>query len=463
MKVFVAGATGVIGRRAVGRLVAAGHEVTGVSRSPEKDALLDSLGAQPVRVDLFDADALRVAVAGHDAVVNVTTKIPPIAQMGRASAWDENERIRRVASGNLVDAAIAAGAAVFVQESLAFMYGDHGAEWIDAASTPLATSDFSGAIQAAEANVGRFRASGGRGVVLRFGRFYAPEADQSIALVNSARRGMLFDVGGAGIFTPMIDADDAAAAVVSALDAPTGTYDIVESDPLVRGEQAAALAAAVGRRRLWGPPKWMAPKKAGYLTASQRVSNRAFREATGWRPRSPSMREGYRKIVRERHVEPALRGRVRLLLWILAISALALGFQAEFFPRAFYTDFPFGRGWVAMDGRYNEHLIRDFGALNLALLVLTAGAIFVGTRAISRIAALSWIVYSVPHLVYHLRHLTMAMPGADKVAMVVSLSLPILAALVVLFDRPRDPAVAFAPREAAPAPPSNLTQVSVRR
>src|ERR1700704_1280423 len=128
MRVFVAGATGVIGRRAVSRLVAAGHEVTGVSRSPEKDALLESLGARPVRVDLFDADALRVAVAGHDAVVNVTTKIPPIAQMTRASAWDENERIRRVASGNLVDAAIAAGASVFVQESLAFMYGDHGAE-----------------------------------------------------------------------------------------------------------------------------------------------------------------------------------------------------------------------------------------------------------------------------------------------------------------------------------------------
>ena len=66
MRVFVAGATGVIGRRAVNRLVAAGHEVTGVSRSREKDALLESLGARPVRVDLFDVDALRVAVAGHE-------------------------------------------------------------------------------------------------------------------------------------------------------------------------------------------------------------------------------------------------------------------------------------------------------------------------------------------------------------------------------------------------------------
>src|SRR6476646_3660014 len=112
MRVFVAGATGVLGRRAVARLVAAVHQVTGVARSPEKDALLESLGARPVRVDLFDPDARTLALAGHDAVVNVTTKIPPMAQMALTSAWNENERIRREASGNLVDAAIAAGATV---------------------------------------------------------------------------------------------------------------------------------------------------------------------------------------------------------------------------------------------------------------------------------------------------------------------------------------------------------------
>jgi nucleoside-diphosphate-sugar epimerase len=463
MRVFVAGATGVIGRRAVNRLVAAGHEVTAVSRSPEKDALLESLGARPVRVDLFDLDALRVAVAGNDAVVNVTTKIPPIAQMTRAAAWEENERIRRIASGNLVDAALAAGASVFVQESLAFMYGEHGTEWIDAASTPLAASDLAGGIDAAEANVARFRANGGRGVVLRFGRFYAPEADQSVALVNWARRGLLLDVGGADIYSPVIDADDAAAAVLRALDAPAGTYDVVDSEPLRRAEQTAALAAAVGRRRLRIPPKWLAPKNARYLSASQRVSSRAFQDATGWRPLSPSVREGYRKIVRERGVEPALPGRVRLMLWLLAASAFGLGVQAEFFPRYFYTDFPFGRGWVAMDGRYNEHLIRDFGALNLALFVLTVGAIFAGTRAISRIAGVSWIVYSVPHLVYHLRHLTMAMPGADKIGMIVSLSLPIVVAIVVLFDRVHESVPTVDTRTPTSSPDANLTPMSARR
>ncbi len=447
---------------AVTRLVAAGHHVTAVSRSPEKDALLEALGARPVRVDLFDAGALREAVVGSDAVVNVATKIPPVAQMGRAGAWEENERIRRTASGNLVDAAIAAGAAVFVQESLAFMYGEHGSEWIDASTTPLASTDFTGAIATAEENVARFRAAGGRGVVLRFGRFYAPDSDQARATFEAARRGVVLDVGGPAGYSPMIDADDAAAAVVAALGAPSGTYDIVDSIPLTRVEQRTALAATVGRSRLWHAPRWATPKRAGYLAVSQRVSNQAFRDATGWRPSSPDLSVGYSKLARELRVEPSLPGRLRLLLWILAASAFGLGVQAEFFPRSFYDDFPLGRGWVAMDGRYNEHLIRDFGALNLALLVLTVGAIFVGTRAISRVAAASWIAYSVPHLVYHLRHLTMAMPGVDKLGMIVSLSFPVVAAAVVVFDRAAVAAPAAVGSSGAPAPASNLTQVSGR-
>jgi hypothetical protein len=86
-----------------------------------------------------------------------------------------------------------------------------------------------------------------------------------------------------------------------------------------------------------------------------------------------------------------------------------------------------------MDGRYNEHLVRDVGALNLALLVLTLGALVIGTMAVARLAALSWLAYSVPHLVYHLRHLSMPMAGTEKVALVVSLAVTVVAPLVVLW------------------------------
>ncbi len=432
MRVFVAGATGVAGRRAVARLVAAGHQVTGIARSPEKASLLASLGARAVEVSLFDVGALRDAIGGHDAVVNLATKIPPLHRMSMTSAWAENERIRRVASGNLVDAAIAAGARVFVQESLAFLYGEHGAEWIDAASTAWTQNQFTEAMAVAEANVARFTEHGGRGVVLRFGRFYAPDSDHLETIVNAARRGVALDIGPSDSYAPMIDADDVASAVVAALDAPAGVYDIVDDEPMTRREMDRALAAAVGRHRLWRAPGWFRPKRAEHLAASQRVSNQRFKDATGWQPASPNVRIGFRKLVAATRRGPALSLRTRLMLWILAIGAIGVGVQAAFFPRSFYDDFPFGRGWVAMDGRYNEHLIRDVGVLNLSLLVLTLAALIASTRVIARVAALSWLVYSVPHFVYHLRHLTHAMPGGDKVGIVVSLAITVIAPLIIL-------------------------------
>ena len=460
MRVFVAGATGVAGRRAVARLLAAGHEVTGLARSAEKAAELAALGARAAEVSLFDREPLAAAVAGNDAVVNLATHIPPPAQMARPSAWNENERIRRDGSANLVDAAIAAGATVYVQESIAFLYGEHGDDWIDAASTPLSDARFAGAIETAERNAARFTEHGGRGVVLRLGRFYAPESEQTATTMRAARRGFLMDVGRRESYVPMIDADDVATAVVAALDAPAGTYDVVDDEPLTRAGHADVLAASVGRRRLWHAPGWAVPRSGEFLAASQRVSNARFKDATGWRPLSPSVRVGYPKMVRAEGVEPALAWWVRLMLWILGLTGLTVGIQAAFTPRSFYDDFPLGRGWVAMDGAYNQHLVRDVGALNLALAVVAFGALFVGTRAIAKVAAASWLVYSVPHWVYHLRHLSMPMSGAEKAAVMVSLSVPVLAAIVVLCAPRR--AVTVRMSEASAAPKS-LTPVSARR
>jgi nucleoside-diphosphate-sugar epimerase len=434
MRVFVAGATGVIGWRAVSQLVDAGHEVTGIARTPEKADLLRGIGATPVTVGLFDPQALAGAVAGHDAVVNLATKIPPLTRMARMSAWSENERLRREGSQNLVDAAIAAGARVFVQESLAFLYGEHGDSVIDASSADQTDSPFTEAIRIAEVNVARFTEHGGRGVVLRFGRFYAADSSHSQAVAKAARLGIALDVGGASGYAPIIDADDAAGAVVHALEAPAGVYDIVDDVPLERREQDRALARAVGRRGLYRAPAWMAPRAARHLGGSQRVSNRRYRDVSAWRPSSPSADEGWPKVVREMHVEPALPGLVRLLLWILAIGAVGVAVQATFFPREFYDDFPFGRGWVMMDGPYNEHLIRDVGALNLALLLLTLGSLLVSLRVVARLTAVAWLAWSVPHLVYHARHINMLhahVSGGEKVIMLVSLAIPVAAAIAV--------------------------------
>ena len=109
MKVFIAGATGVLGRAAVKALVAAGHDVRGTARGEEKAALLRAVGAEPVAVDLYDAEAVKSAVAGSEAVVHLATKIPPLTKVRSRKAWAENDRLRTEAAHNLGIQVIAEG------------------------------------------------------------------------------------------------------------------------------------------------------------------------------------------------------------------------------------------------------------------------------------------------------------------------------------------------------------------
>lgn len=297
MKIFLTGGTGALGSRVTPLLVAAGHDVTAVSRSQRSDSALNAAGAAPVRIDLFDAAAVRRAVAGHDCVINLATRIPTGADAVRTKAWADNDRLRREASRNLAAAAIAAGAGRFVQESLAFAYRDGGAEWLDE-SAPLDPASVQRTILDAEAAAARITDAGGAGVVLRFGAFYGRGAAHTEAEVALARRGYSGRVGRPDAYTTVIHLDDAAAAVVAALDVPAGVYNVVDDRPLTRRQHAAALAAAVGVPALRLPPAFLA--RLGKLQAvgrSQRVSNARLREVSGWRPRFPSAAEGWAEIV----------------------------------------------------------------------------------------------------------------------------------------------------------------------
>ena len=294
MKLFVAGGTGVLGRRAVPRLVEAGHEVTALSRSAEKDELLRSLGATPVRVDLFDAPAVKDAAAGHEAVLNLATAIPPTTKAAKAGAWDTNDRIRREGSRNLVDAALATGAGRYVQESITFNYADAGDAWIDEES-PVEWGTFGAACEEAEAQARRFTDGGGVGVVLRFGAFYGPEGHHMDDMAKLLRKRVAPDLSPDG-YRSSIHLDDAATAVVAALAVPAGTYNVVDDEPVDRRAWAEAFAASLGVK----PPRFVgkvakpfAGKRAEMLLRSQRVSNRRFKEASGWAPAHPSVREGF--------------------------------------------------------------------------------------------------------------------------------------------------------------------------
>lgn len=295
MKVFVAGGTGAIGGHAIPALIREGHEVAALARTPEKAARLAQQGAEPVSVSIFDRQALSAAFAGRDAVVNLTSAIPPMTQFVRAKAWRNNDRVRTEGSAAIVDAAIDAGVDRLVQESICMHYVDRGSEWIDE-DWPTDLFPRSRANLVAESNANRLCDVGGTAVVLRFGWFYGPGARHSEQFLALARRHFGVVMGSPDGYVSSIQMADGGAAVAAALRASVGTYNVVDDEPLKKRDYAATLAAAAGKG-LWlrGPGRaaLLLGHRLTSLTRSLRVSNVRFRSATGWAPRYPSARDGW--------------------------------------------------------------------------------------------------------------------------------------------------------------------------
>ncbi|MBV8235627.1 MAG: NAD(P)-dependent oxidoreductase, partial [Acidimicrobiia bacterium] len=440
MRVFVVGGTGVLGWRAVRDLLKAGHDVTAAARTPAKAARLRSLGATPVALDVFDPAAVKEAVSGHDVVVNLATHIPPTWKMAMRGAWAENDRVRRGVSRNLVDAALATGVARYIQESIAFMYAESGDAWVGEDAVPDPVPYVESALDA-EASARRFTEHGGVGVVLRFGGFYCEDSQQTERFVQAAQNHIAPALGDPDGYFPMIHVDDAASAVVAALTAPAGTYNVVD-DALSRRDQMDALAAAVGVGRLTMPPAAatkVGGKTVSMLARSQRVSNRRFKEATGWELIYPTVREGWPAVVRAMGVAQARKVGMfaRIGLLVLAVGAIEIGIWATAAPQSFFNSYPGGgRHWVAVDGPFNEHLVRDFGAMNLALAVVLLVAIVVGSRLLVTTAAVAYLAFAVPHALYHFFNLQVLDP-ADQVANVVTLSITILLPIAVIWSARR--------------------------
>ncbi|MGK2949748.1 MAG: NAD-dependent epimerase/dehydratase family protein [Acidimicrobiales bacterium] len=306
MNVFVAGATGVLGRATVPRLVAAGHDVVGVARTEAKADQLRAQGARPVTVDLFDPVAVRRSLEGCDAVVHMATSIPMMTRAMGPKAWAENDRLRREGTRIMAEAAADAGVTVFVKETVCFFYPDRGDERITE-DVPTERAAFSAATLDAEDTVEGFTASGRRGVVLRFGLFYSADARSTEENLKMARFGLGPMIGRAEAYQPSIHVDDAAAAVVAALDAPAGTYNVAD-EPITKREWNDAFAAAFGTRRLRSTPKLvlaLGGKKVGVLAASRRVSSDHFRRATGWAPTFPDATVGLAHVAAQQQADVA--------------------------------------------------------------------------------------------------------------------------------------------------------------
>ncbi|MGH7126334.1 MAG: NAD-dependent epimerase/dehydratase family protein [Stellaceae bacterium] len=301
MRIFVTGATGVIGRRAVPLLIAAGHAVTAVGRNPEKRRQLERAGAEAVGLDPFAQEDVRSAVARHDAVVNLATHIPPGMHALVPWLWRENDRLRGIASAILSEAARAAGVHRFIQESFAPIYPDCGDRWIDE-GVPLEPVRFNRTVLDAEGSVQAFSAGGGTGIVLRFGAFYGPDAVHVRDLIKAVRRGFAPAPGPPESFISSLSHDDAASAVVAALGAPAGAYNVIDDEPLTHREYVDSLASALGVPPPRLPPgwaTWLFGSVGALLARSLRISNRKLKQATDWQPKYPSVRDGWRAVVAE--------------------------------------------------------------------------------------------------------------------------------------------------------------------
>lgn len=309
MKVFVAGASGAIGRPLVRQLVAAGHEVTGTTRRPERAEEIAAAGGKPVVCDVFDRDALEMAVAEATpaVVVNQLTSLPQDFNP-RKMDYAPTNRARQEGGGNLMRAALEAGARRYVAQSIAFIYAPEG-DWVkDEEARPFqdAPPPFDEGARAMLAHEREVLGTEGiEGIVLRYGQFYgrgtyyAP--DGSIAGQVAKR---MFPVVGPGTgMASFVHVEDAASATVAALDrgAP-GIYNIADDEPAPVKEWLPFYAEALGAKPPRRVPVWLARLVGGRMAVEFAVdlrgaSNAKAKRELDWQLRYPSWRQGFREAL----------------------------------------------------------------------------------------------------------------------------------------------------------------------
>jgi 2-alkyl-3-oxoalkanoate reductase len=313
MKVFVAGATGVLGRELLPQLVARGHEVVGMTRSASKQDLVRSLGARPVVADALDPDAVAQAVASTEpeVIVHQLTALSGKMSMrdarrpDRSSAVTMTNRLRTEATDHLLAAGRAVGARRFVAQSIATFRFAGGpvqgeADPLDP-NPPAALRTGLAAILHMERAVTTIE--WGEGLALRYGSFYGPGTGFSLApdaVMAAPIRKRRFPLvgGGRGVWS-FVHIEDAAAATVAAVEhGQPGIYNVVDDEPAPVREWLPVLASALDAKPPRRVPRWLVRLAAGeaaavMMTDVRGASNEKAKRELGWKPRYASWRQGF--------------------------------------------------------------------------------------------------------------------------------------------------------------------------
>jgi nucleoside-diphosphate-sugar epimerase len=301
MRVFVAGGTGVIGRRLVPQLVSRGHQVTATTTSAGKLGLLEQLGAEGIVMDGLDAASVgeAVATARPDAIVNQMTALS-VAHAGKPNLrkadrfFAPTNRLRSEGIDHLLAAAEATGVSHVVAQGHASMNGIREGGWVKTEEDPLEVAEGTKAINHLEDVVVK-----AGGAVLRYGGFYGPGAnDDQVKLL----RKRLFPLvgGGTGYFS-WVHLDDAASATVLAVEQRAkGVFNIVDDEPAPVSEWLPYLAECAGAKPPMRVPTWLARLLAGAVAVTMMTEGRGFSNAKakrelGWELRYPSWRIGFKE------------------------------------------------------------------------------------------------------------------------------------------------------------------------
>ncbi|MFI6518060.1 NAD-dependent epimerase/dehydratase family protein [Spirillospora sp. NPDC050679] len=307
MRVFVAGGSGVLGRRLVPQLVERGHQVTATTTSAAKGVRLRRLGAEAVVMDGLDAGAVGEAVARArpDAIVHQMTAIsvahagkPDMKHMDRWFAG--TNRLRTEGTDHLLAAAEAAGVTNVVAQGYAAWNGLRTGGWVKTEQDGLdpMTGTAAEPGMAAIAHVEDSVVKAG-GAVLRYGWFYGPDATEDLA--EPVRKRQFPVVGSGAGHCSWVHLDDAASATVLAVEQQaSGVFNIVDDDPAPANEWLPHLAACAGAKRPMRVPAWLARPLAGdvaviMMTEGRGFSNAKARRELGWEPRHPSWRQGFQE------------------------------------------------------------------------------------------------------------------------------------------------------------------------
>jgi nucleoside-diphosphate-sugar epimerase len=310
MKVFIAGASGVLGRRLVRQFVARGHSVIGQVRSAKAESAVREAGGEPRHADLFDAESLARGAEGCDTVIHAATAIPVKQKTGPAD-WAMNDHIRRKGTRCLTEAAAKIGAKTYLQQSVVWVANPKDGSAFDEDSPIVPDSLVQSSVDAEAIAREAGSSEGISTAILRGGAFYDCDSAHTRMLADGIRKRAMPIIGPGDAVWSVIHTDDAASAYVAVAEHPReGVWHIVDDEAVSVRVLLETIAERLGAPRPRRVPVWLARWLAGeravaYFTRSTRTTNARFRRDFGWAPRYPTYREGLDQIVAAWNAEAA--------------------------------------------------------------------------------------------------------------------------------------------------------------